>query len=123
MASKEDKLSVKGFKDGSSNYWCNNKHYALLEDNSVVFICGGNSDEKELEAVKNFCKRNKKQFKEREESIFDQEPIEWITISFGKFAGKKLDEIKGIDSRYCLWLYQNTTDNSLKEQLKILLKK
>lgn len=118
-----DKIVIKQFKDGSSFWWVGNKVYHLNQENSVVLICGGKEDEKETEAIKSFILRNKKKYVPREESQLDKEPIEWITISFGKFAGKKLDEIKDIEPKYCSWLYQNVTDTKIKEQLKILLKK
>lgn len=69
----EDKITIKQFKDGSSNWFVNNKHYHL-DDNSVVsFICGGIEDNKETEVIKSFISRNKKVFKERSPNIFEQE--------------------------------------------------
>jgi hypothetical protein len=71
--SAEEKLKPKQFKDSSSNWWLNAKHYHLNKDGEIEFIAGGLADEKEIEFLKDFCKRNKKQFKEREPSIFENE--------------------------------------------------
>lgn len=65
----EDKIKIKQFKDSSSNFWINGcKHYAILEDGSVSFICGGFEDEKETEALKAYIKRNKKTYSPRKEN-------------------------------------------------------
>ena len=117
----EEKIQIKGFKDGSSFYWVGNKVYHLNEQNEIIFICGGEKDEKEVEELKSFCKRNKKSYVPREPSIFESEPKEYLTITFGKYAQKPLNEIVELDKRYAKWLYENA-DKEIKEQLKELLK-
>ena len=121
--SAEEKLKPKQFKDSSSNWWLNAKHYHLNKDGEIEFIAGGLPDEKEIEFLRDFCKRNKKHFKEREPSIFDQEEKEYTKIGFGKYAQETTLSLVSIDKRYAGWLYENTADKKLKEELKELLKK
>jgi len=40
----EDKLIVKQFKDGSKNWWCDNKHYSLI-DGELILAAGGMESE------------------------------------------------------------------------------
>ena len=119
---KEDKIALKQFKDKSSFWWLNNKVYHLNENNTVVFICGGERDEEEVKYLEEFCKRNKKTYCKREPSIFESEPKEYLTISYGKYNGKPLNEIVDIDKRYARWLYDSVTDVKIKNELKELLK-
>ena len=120
--SAEEKLKPRQFKDDSSSWWLNAKHYHLNENNEIVFIAGGLSDEKEIELLKEFCKRNKKQYKEREPSIFDTEEKEYSIVNFGKMSGKTTQFIVGEDKRYARWLYDNSADKKIKEELTELLK-
>jgi hypothetical protein len=119
---EKEKIQIKGFKDGSSFYWVGNKVYHLNKQNEIEFICGGEKDEKEVEELKSFCKRNRKTFKEREPSIFEQEQKEYLVMTYGKYNGKPLNEIVEIDKRYARWIYDNSADKNIKEQLKELLK-
>lgn len=119
----EDKITIKQFKDGSSNWFVNNKHYHLDKNGLVSFICGGIEDIKEKEYLEAYIKRNKKCFKERSSNIFEQEEINYSVVSFGKYAGKTTQHIVSEDKRYANWLYETTQDGNLKEELKILLKK
>ena len=119
VTTKEDKIQIKQFRDGSSYFWVCNKVYHLNKQNEIEFICGGSIDEKEVEELKSFCKRNKKSFKEREPSIFESEPREWSELSFGKFKGQKLDVV---EPKYLKWLHKETTDEKLKSEIKELLK-
>jgi hypothetical protein len=118
----EDKIVIKQFKDSSSNWFVNNKHYHLNEDSLLVFICGGVEDQKETEAIKAFISRNKKTYKEREPSIFEIEQKEYSVISYGKYSGKSTQHIVAEDRRYARWIYDNTSDRKVKEELKELLK-
>lgn len=118
----ENKFILKQFKDKSSFWWLNNKVYHLNEKNSVVFICGGKEDLEEIKYLEEFCKRNKKRYCKRELSIFEQEQKEYLIISYGKYNGKPLNEIVEIDKRYARWIYDNSIDKNIKEQLKDLLK-
>jgi len=119
VTTKEGKIQIKQFRDGSSYFWVCNKVYHLNKQNEIEFICGGSIDEKEVEELKSFCKRNRKTFKEREPSIFESEPREWSELSFGKFKGQKLDVV---EPKYLKWLYKETTDEKLKSEIKELLK-
>ena len=119
VTTKEGKIQIKQFRDGSSYFWVCNKVYHLNKQNEIEFICGGSIDEKEVEELKSFCKRNKKSFKEREPSIFESEPREWSELSFGKFKGQKLDVV---EPKYLKWLHKETTDEKLKSEIKELLK-
>lgn len=116
---KEDKFTQRQFKDKSSNWFLNNKHYHLNEQGLIVFIAGGKEDEEEIKYLEEFCKRNKKVFKEREPSIFENEPREWSELTFGKFKGFKINEI---ETKYLKWLILNSVDKKLVEEIKELLK-
>lgn len=119
---KEDKLIVKQFKDGSSNFWCDGLHYSLNEDGSVSFCAGGIDTEERKETVLSFIRRNKKVFTPRELNIFETEEKEYSTVTFGKMSGKTTQIIVEEDKRYARWLYENTADKNIKEELKELLK-
>ena len=121
MENKE-KINIKQFRDGSSNWFLNNKHYHLNEQGEIIFIAGGKEDQTEVEALKSYCKRNKKQFKSREPSMFEQEEIEYSKVTFGKFSGMSTMEIVATDRGYAKWLYENSADKKIKEELKQLLK-
>jgi len=116
---KEDKITLKQFKDKSSFWWLNNKVYHLNEENSIVFICGGKEDLEEIKYLQEFCKRNKKKFVSREPSIFDNESKEYSELTFGKFKGFKINEI---ETKYLKWLILNSADKKLVEEIKELLK-
>jgi hypothetical protein len=84
----------------------------------------GESDKTELrDALEQFIKRNRKVYVPRSESIFDQEEKEYTKIGFGKYAQETTLSLVSIDKRYAGWLYENTADKKLKEELQILLKK
>lgn len=119
---KEDKISVKQFREGSSDFWVGNCHYNLNKDNEII-LCSGGIDSEELRAVLlSFIRRNKKSFKERSPNIFEQEEKEYSIVTFGKMSGKTTQMIVGEDKRYASWLYENTADKKIKEELKELLK-
>lgn len=119
-----EKIPVKQFKDGSSNFFADiSAHYHLNENAEIIWCSGGIDTEDRREAVEAFIKRNKKTFKPREESILDKEEKVYMTLNFGKFSGVKLNELVDQDKRYASWLYTNTTDQNIKLQLKELLKK
>lgn len=118
----EDKFTLRQFKDKSSNWFLNNKHYHLNEQGLIVFICGGKEDEEEIKYLEEFCKRNKKKFKSREPSVFESEPREWSELTFGKFKGQRLDVVKDTEPKYLKWLILNSADKKLTEEIKELLK-
>jgi hypothetical protein len=125
---KEDKLEVRNFKDGSSNWWVGGVHYYLDENNDLQFASGGIDNEESRTVIRDFIKRNKKVFKPREPSIFESEEKVYSALSFGKYAntGKRLDEIKDLDRSYLPWLLKNYTfkvgEEKLKQEIKELLK-
>lgn len=127
MATKEEKLKPKQFRDSSSNWWLNAKHYHLNEENKIIFIAGGIPTKDEIEFLELFCKRNKKVFKEREPSIFENEPKEYKAVfTFGKYKNKTVDEVKAIDKRWLTWCLNNfnfsSAQRELKEQIEEILK-
>lgn len=122
--SAEEKISIKGFKDGSSSWWVRDAHYFLNEDNKLLWAAG-ESDKTELrEAIEQFILRNKKSFKKRAESIFEIEPKEYTEIfTFGKYSGKKVTDFQ--DSKYLKWLLKNfnfSGKEKLKKEIEDILK-
>ena len=124
MAKKvvEDKIQIRQFKSGSSDFWVAGKHYNFNSSGDIIFVCGGISTKEEVIALENFIKRNKKQFVASTPLIFAQEEKEYIIIDFGKYKGKNCLEIVETDKSYAKWLHQNTTDDKVKVELKELLK-
>lgn len=117
-----DKKLIKQFPDGSSHFWVGYTHYHLNKDGEIVFCAGGISNEEDIELLRQYIKRNKKVYKEREPSIFEQEEKEYSIVTFGKYSGKSTIMIVAEDKKYARWLYENTTDKKIKEELKELLK-
>ena len=70
--SKEDKTTIKGFKDGSSNWWCNDSHYHLNEAGELIWCSGGMDTEELRNTVLSFISRNHKTYKSREINIFGE---------------------------------------------------
>lgn len=55
---KEDKVTVKQFRNGSQNWWVGYKHYRLIE--GVPTLCGGGVENKEeTEHFSKYLKRKK----------------------------------------------------------------
>lgn len=122
MAAKketEDKTVIRGFKDSSSNWWVNDAHYSLNESGELIWHAGEVDKEELRTALLSFIRRNKKCFKKRSPSIFDQEEREWSELTFGKYKGQKLDVI---DPKYLKWVYENSADTKLIQEIKELLK-
>mgnify|MGYP003595760005 FL=1 len=119
---KEDKTSIKGFKDGSSNWWCNDSHYHLNEAGELIWCSGGMDTEELRNAVLVFISRNKKTYRPREKSLFETEEKEYTKVTFGKFSGMSTIELTQTDKSYANWLYKSTTDLKIKKELKELLK-
>lgn len=125
MAAKketEDKTVIRGFKDSSSNWWVNDAHYSLNESGELIWHAGEVDKEELRTALLSFNRRNKKCFKERSPSIFEQEEREWSELTFGKYKGQKLDVIKDTDPKYLRWVYENLADKKLIQEIKELLK-
>lgn len=71
--SKEDKIIVRQFREGSSDFWVGNCHYNLNKDNEIVW-CSGGIDSEELRAVLlSFIRRNRKSYVPRIPNIFETE--------------------------------------------------
>lgn len=123
VASSEDKIQVRNFKDGSSNYWCNFAHYYLNESNELIW-CSGETDKPELrESVLSFIKRNKKVYKPREKSQIGEVILkQYSVIGFGRHSSLTTQDLVGTDKKYAMWLYENCSDNKIKTELKELLK-
>ena len=122
MKKEKDKIVIKQFRDGSSNFWVNNHHYHLNEKGEIVHCAGGIDNEELRDYLIAFIRRDKKTFKKRVANIFETEEKEYTTVTFGKMSGKTTQIIVGEDKRYARWLYENTTDKKIKEELKELLK-
>ena len=119
---KEDKVQIKSFKDGSSNWFCNYAHYHLNEVGELIW-CSGEVDKEELRtSLLSFISRNKKTYKERLPSIFETEEKVWSVLDFGKHKGLALDIIKDIEPKYLRWVYENSADKNLVQEIKELLK-
>ena len=119
---KEDKVQIKSFKDGSSNWFCNYAHYHLNEVGELIW-CSGEVDKEELRtSLLAFLRRNKKSYSPRQQSIFETEEREWSTLAFGKYNGRKIDEVKDIEPKYLRWVYENSADKNLVQEIKELLK-
>lgn len=124
-AKKEDKekVTIKQFKDSSSNWFVNFAHYYLDKNNNLLWASGESDNTEYRTALEAYIKRNKKTFSPREQSILDKEEKVYMTINFGKYSGLKLNELVDQDKRYSSWLYSNTSDQNIKNELKELLKK
>lgn len=120
--SKEDKIQIRAFKDGSSNWFVNDSHYSLNEAGELIWHAGEVDKEELRSCLLSFISRNKKKYKERSPSIFETEERVWSVLDFGKHKGLALDIIKDIEPKYLRWLYDNTTDIKIKQELKEILK-
>ena len=118
----EDKITIKQFKDGSSSWWVNDAHYSLNALGELIWHAGEVDKEELRNALLSFIRRNKKVYKERSLSIFEQEEREWSELTFGKFKGQRLDAIKDIEPKYLRWVYENSQDKKLIQEIKELLK-
>lgn len=122
-SAEKEKFDIRQFRDKSSNFWCNNKHYNLNESNHLVFISGGIEDLKETEEMQAYIKRNKKTFKSREKSPLNDENAPQIKcyneiLRFGKHSGKSVEEVMAIDKKWLIWCRDNYNFNSAQEKLK-----
>jgi hypothetical protein len=127
LAAKEDKVQIRQFKDSSSQWWVGMAHYKL-EQNGGITWCAGETDKKELrESLEAYIKRNKKIYKERAPSVFEQEPKQYNEkIGFGKYANLTVSELVDEDLKYAKWILEKCNlagKEKLKEQLMEILKK
>lgn len=120
MAAKKEekeKIIVINFRDKSSNWWVNSKHYCLNDKNEIVFIGGGIEITAETDFLRDFIKRNKKTFKEREISPYINQKEYLEIITFGKYQGRSVQYVFDEDRKYLGWILKNV-DLAGKEKLK-----
>ena len=121
---KEDKISIRGFKDGSSHWWVNDSHFYLNASEELIWGAGGIETAELREAIESFIKRNKKKYVPRAPSVLDQEErVYKEVLSFGKYVGKKVDEVG--DAQYLKWCLKNVNfagKEKLKEEITEILK-
>lgn len=117
VAKKEAKVEIKQFRDKSSHWWCNMKHYYLNENNELIFAGGGIEITSETDFLKDFIRRNKKTYKEREVSPYIN-PKEYLEVfNFGKHSTKTVQYVFDNDKGYLKWILKNF-DFAGKEKLK-----
>jgi hypothetical protein len=119
---ENEKINVKQFKSGESSFWVNHAHYSLNEQGEIIWHAGETDKEELRDYLQSFIKRNKKIYVKPPSNIFEQEEIGYSKVTFGKFSGMSTMEIVATDKGYSKWLYENTTDKNIKEELKQLLK-
>jgi len=118
-AEEKGKFDIRQFKDKSSNWFLNNKHYYLNENNELIFICGGKEDLKETEEMLAYIKRNKKVYVPREKGILEKEPKVFDEIiPVGKLKDKTVQQAFIEDKKYLTWMRDKFTFNSAQEKLK-----
>jgi hypothetical protein len=124
LKSKEDKVQIKQFKDGSSHFWVNDSHYHLNASEELVWCAGGQETNELREAIQSYIKRNKKKFIPRSPNIFEREEIVYTEVlGFGKYVGKKVNEVD--DVPYLKWCLKNVDfagKEKLKEEITAILK-
>lgn len=123
---KEDKIQIRQFRDSSSNWWVNDSHFYLNASEELIWGAGGAETVELRETIESFIKRNKKKYIPRAPSVLDQEEkIYKETFSFGKYTGKKANEIVDIDRKYLQWCLKNINfagKEKLKEEITEILK-
>ena len=116
---EKDKIVVRQFKDGSSNFWCDGVHYNLNENGDLVFCSGGIDTEERREYMISYIKRNKKRFILRQPSILENEPKEYLEkIGNGKYAHLSVSEVFLQDKQYLKWMLDKYNFSSAQEKLK-----
>lgn len=114
----EDKIVIKCFKDGSSNWWVGGVHYHLNKNNEIVFCAGGIKDDSKIELLRQFIKRNGKVYKEREISPYINQKEYLEVITFGKHSGKNVQTIFNEDAGWLKWCRDKYSFSSTQEKLK-----
>ena len=119
----DDKLKIRRFKDGSSNFWVGNIHLYLNEVNKICFGAGGILTNEYVETLQKYLKRTKSTYIPRAKSQIDEAVLkQYSVIGFGKYSSLTTQDLIGIDKKYARWLYENCSDNKIKTELKELLK-
>lgn len=115
-------MQIRQFKSGESSWWVNDAHYNLNAAEELIWSAG-ETDKPELrEALLSFIKRNNKKHSPRPSNIFESEEKIYSVIDYGKFKGLSTQMIVAEDKRYAKWIYENSADKKIKEELKELLK-
>ena len=96
-------------------YWVNMRAYQMIFDNSIVISGGGEEDLKDTALVIDFVTKNKNLYY-KYETLAKVEYNEIVT--FGKYQGKSVEDIKTIDVDYLKWMRDKYTFNSTQEKLK-----
>ncbi len=102
-------------------------HYKL-EQNGEVTWCAGEIDKKELrESLEAYIKRNKKTYKERAPSIFEQEPKQYNEIiPCTDMKGKTVSEVFELNKKLLIWFRDKYNfkigEEKLKEEITEILK-
>lgn len=117
---KEIKTEIRQFKDGSSSWWVNNTHYNLNASGEITFCSGGISSETDIEALRSFIHRNKKKFVASTPNVFSQELKSYSVLNFGIHKGKRLDTLS---NDYLKWLFENSADEKIKNEVRGLIGK
>lgn len=123
----EDKIIIRAFKDGSSNWFVDGVHYHLNKEGEIIFCSGGIDKEQLRTALESYIKRNKKSFKERSASMFDSEPKQYNEkIGFGQYSDLTVSQLFAENLKYAKWILEKCNlagKEKLKEQLTEILKK
>lgn len=123
---KEDKIQIRQFRDSSSNWWVNDSHFYLNTSEELIWGAGGQETVELREAIESFINRNKKKFIARAPSVLEQEEKVYKEVfTFGKFSGKKVDEVVNLDRKYLQWCLKNVNfagKEKLKEEIADILK-
>ena len=123
---KEDKIQIRQFRDSYSNWWVNDSHFYLNASEELIWGAGGQETAELREAIESFIKRNKKKFIKRAPSVLDQEEKVYREVfTFGKYSGKKVDEVVNLDRKYLQWCLKNLNfagKGKLKEEITEILK-
>lgn len=119
MAEKEDKIIIKQFRDSSSNFWVDGVHYHLNKNGEIEFCAGGIDKEELREYLLSYIKRNKKQFKERSPSIFENEPKQYLEIlPCTELKGRTVSEAFELNKNLLKWFLTKYSFKSGEEKLK-----
>jgi hypothetical protein len=115
MPPKKKIEGIRRFRDGSSNYWVEGKHYYMTEDGEVHFGAGGFEEQHLIDELKAFIKRNKHKYV-AQVPLVQKSFLEELTK--GKFKGKTVEEVFAIEKKYLEWMLANYSFSAAEENLK-----
>jgi hypothetical protein len=58
LVKKEDKVSIRQFKDGRHSWWLGNLHFQLL-DGELILAAGGIASDEDIDRMKKYLKLKK----------------------------------------------------------------